>query len=112
MVTSVIGIAGYSANFIQFGLDQLLEAPSRYQGIFVHWAKWCFDLVFNLSIVIIDAINYKSSGSQGTVPEIVTFIFCTFCLFLMLFLLSVIGCWKHHWFYSEPRHRNPYRMVV
>ena len=26
---AIVGISGYGANFIQFGLDQLLEAPSR-----------------------------------------------------------------------------------
>ena len=40
---SIIGLAGYQANFIQFGLDQLLEAPSEYLGLFVHWAKWIYD---------------------------------------------------------------------
>ena len=31
-----IGQSGYQANFIQFGLDQLLEAPSEYLGLFIH----------------------------------------------------------------------------
>ena len=35
-LVAVIGIAGYGANFIQFGLDQLLEAPSQHQALFVH----------------------------------------------------------------------------
>ena len=43
LFTSVIGVAGYMANFIQFGLDQLLEAPSEYLGLFIHWAKWVYD---------------------------------------------------------------------
>ena len=30
------GMIGYQANFIQFGLDQLLEAPSHYLGLFAH----------------------------------------------------------------------------
>ena len=30
------GIIGYQANFIQFGLDQLLEASIEYLGLFVH----------------------------------------------------------------------------
>ena len=32
-----IGMIGYQANFIQFGLDQLLEAPSHYLGLFAHY---------------------------------------------------------------------------
>ena len=38
----VIGLAGYQANFIQLGLDQLFEAPSQYLGLFIHYATWAF----------------------------------------------------------------------
>ena len=34
----IIGQAGYLANFIQLGLDQLFEAPSQYLGLFIHYA--------------------------------------------------------------------------
>ena len=40
----IIGLAGYQANFIQLGLDQLFEAPSQYLGLFVHYAIWAFCL--------------------------------------------------------------------
>ena len=40
----ILGSAGYSSNFIQFGLDQLLDAPSSHQSLFVHWAVWCYEL--------------------------------------------------------------------
>ena len=40
MLIFMFGLIGYQANFIQLGLDQLLEAPSEYLGLFVHWAKW------------------------------------------------------------------------
>ena len=36
----VTGFAGYEANFIQFGIDQLTEAPNEYLGLFVHWVEW------------------------------------------------------------------------
>ena len=37
-----IGFAGYQANFIQLGLDQLMSAPSQDLALFVHWATWAF----------------------------------------------------------------------
>ena len=37
-----IGLIGYQSNFIQFGLDQLLDAPSHYLGLYVHYAMWAF----------------------------------------------------------------------
>ena len=45
LLLAIVGVRGYGANFIQFGLDQLLEAPSQHQAIFVRWAKWCYDLL-------------------------------------------------------------------
>ena len=42
LFTFVFGLAGYQANCIQFGLDQLFEAPSQYLGLFIHYAMWVF----------------------------------------------------------------------
>ena len=28
--------------FIQFGLDQLLDAPSHYPGLYIHYILWVF----------------------------------------------------------------------
>ena len=43
-VLFMIGLVGYHANFIQFGLDQLFEAPSKYLALFIHYAIWAFYL--------------------------------------------------------------------
>ena len=44
LLSFIIGLAGYQANFIQLGLDQLFEALSQYLGVFVHYATWAFCL--------------------------------------------------------------------
>ena len=44
LLTFIIGMVGYQANFIQLGLDKLFEAPSQYLGLFVHYATWAFHL--------------------------------------------------------------------
>ena len=44
VVTFIVGIIGYQANFVQLGLDQLFEAPSHYLGLFIHYATWAFNL--------------------------------------------------------------------
>ena len=44
LFTFVIGLAGYQANFIQLGLDQLFEAPNQYLALFIHYAVWIFCL--------------------------------------------------------------------
>ena len=36
----VFGIVAFQANFIQLGLDQLMDTPSRGLSIFIHLAVW------------------------------------------------------------------------
>ena len=107
----IISVTGYGANFIQFGLDQLLDAPSQHQAVFVHWAKWCYDFL-SIFVVADIAWYFCDSSSVGTKS-----IFITLYSFILLFLFSLLilllfSCWKHHWFYSEPRCHNPYKVVI
>ena len=44
IVAYIIGLAGYQANVIQLGLDQLFEAPSQYLSLFILYAVWAFKL--------------------------------------------------------------------
>ena len=111
-LVTIIGVAGYGANFIQFGLDQLLEAPSRHQALFVHWAKWCYDL---MSVVILFVCAYiEACLGHGNMMMRLIGVSSLFLLFeLALALLLIIGCWKRHWFYSEPAgHHNPCKSVI
>ena len=108
--TSFIGIAGYRANIIQFGLDQLLDAPSHHQALFVHWAKWCFD--FLNTVIVIICCYFSTDGFSIKVPNLFSFVSANVFFVVVLFLLLIFGCWKRHWFYSEPGHLNPYKMVV
>ena len=39
-LTCMIGVAGFDANVIQFGLDQLMEHNSRYLSLYLHWLVW------------------------------------------------------------------------
>ena len=49
LLTFVVGLVGYQANF---GLDQLLEVPSRNLGLFIHYATWVFTCVRSLVYTI------------------------------------------------------------
>ena len=40
----VTGLGCYQANFIQFGLDQLLDAPSASLALFIHLVMWAGNL--------------------------------------------------------------------
>ena len=63
----VIGQSGYHANLIQFGLDQLLEAPSEYLGLFIHWATWAYSLIF--AVLIIPCVLLTCYYRYDSVPS-------------------------------------------
>ena len=101
----IIGLAGYQANFIQLGLDQLFEAPSQYLGLFVHYAIWAFRLgSVHFLINYFMAICVNSKVKVAVVAMQVLII-------LILIILLLISYWKRRWFHSEPGHQNPYKTV-
>ena len=89
----ILGAAGYGANFVQFGLDQLLDAPSHHQTLFVHWAVWCYEL---LTVVFVALFaKYICYTNCNYDVYFISFLVVSFVLFLLL----SFGWWKRHWFY-------------
>ncbi len=109
IVLFIIGLAGFQANYIQLGLDQLFEAPSKYLALFIHYSTWAFH-IGSLPLQTTVAFFYCSyflnlSAGVGFVTATPCVITC------MLIILLVITRWKRQWFYSEPGQENPYRTV-
>ena len=102
-----IGLAGFQANYIQLGLDQLNEAPSEYLGLFIHWAIWAFQLAAPLLQIIFTF--YACSQSESLLYTL--FSLPPIC-FLILLSVLIFSCLKKHWFYSEPGQHNPYTTVA
>ena len=107
LLVAILGITGYSANFIQFGLDQLLEAPSQHQAIFVHWAKWCYDLLSAVYLGVYVVHECEHSTSQR--PIVFSLFVCILCFFSFTLAFTF---WKHRWFHTEPGFQNPYKIVI
>ena len=105
---TVIGIAAYKANFLQFGLDQLSDAPSTSLSVFIHLTVWADTLgtalmITSGAVIACPYISYKEQIGFGLIP----FLILIFFPFVLAF-----SCCKRHWFYSEPGQRNPYKNVV
>ena len=45
-------LSGYQANFLQLGLDQLLDVPSRHLALFVHLATWVYNVLATIVVVL------------------------------------------------------------
>ena len=100
-----LGFAGFQSNAVQFGLDQLQDAPSQELSLFLHWYVWTSNLGEMIARIIGSLLACNSS--RANYIYFIPIFFVIFCL-----LLLVTGCCKHHWFQCEPRSQNPYGTVV
>ena len=105
---SVFGIVAFQANFIQLGLDQLMDTPSRGLSIFIHLAVWAN--ILGITLMDIGGALLECPTSQITV-RIAFNVLPVLIVFSIPFLLIITSC-KRQWFYTEPGHRNPYWNVL
>ena len=103
----IISLAGYQANIIQLGLDQLFEASSQYLGLFIHYAILAFCLgsvhfMINLFMLfcayVSNVVKFMAVTLQTLTP-------------LALIILLLLSYWKRRWFRNEPGYQNPYKTV-
>ena len=103
------GLALYYANFIQLGLDQLMEESSMHLSLFIHWAIWIETL--GTAIVTVCAGFMCCENNYNYHAEIAILSVPCFILFSFPFVF-VLSCWKRHWFIAHPSQHNPYRTVI
>ena len=88
LLAFIIGLAGYQANFIQLGLDQLFEAPSQYLVLFIHYATWTFNfgsLHFIINLYMMKCVSDEKKFAVVIIQVLIP---------LLLTVLLVISCWK------------------
>ena len=107
-----LGFAGYTSNIVQFGLDQLLDAPSNKLGAFVHLYVWAdrlgwttFDTVYAIKYC------YYNTSEQGPLTNGLLHGLPVGC-FIFLLALLVFNCFTHQMFNKERVKYNPYKMIL
>ena len=106
----VFGLVGYQANFIQFGLDQLLEAPSMSLALFIHWLIWSKSLgQFVIQIVFAVIICELKSHIVNIYVDASVLSYMSLIMVAMNFLILL--SMKYFTFYAEPKRQNPYKVV-
>ena len=110
LIIFFIGLAGYQANVIQLGLDQLFEAPSQYLSLFILYASWAFTLG---SIPVAVFIPLLLCNNLKHIIATRALILSPFVIGAFLILLLIISWWKRHCFYTDrsSRLKNPYTIV-
>ena len=104
VILYIIGLTGFQANVVQFGLDQLLDSPSEDLSTFLHWFVWT-DYVGNLIIRIL-ALLSPCTTDFGKVVVYSPAVFLT-----VLTASLILSLCKRKWFHCEPHTHSPYGMV-
>lgn len=107
----VAGLSCYQANYIQLGLDQLMELPNEYLGLYVHWVKWAIEIGLFIIRPLFLLYNNCTAKDKLFYPIYHTILAMSFFFFFCLLFILLFGCWKRRWFYIEPGRNNPYKTV-
>ena len=101
-----VGLAGFKANVVQFGTDQMLDAPGEELSFFIHWFAWA-DYVGH----IVSELSFTFySCSPTVVIGMIAFMPCIITLGLMCILCY--SCSMYTLFTTIPAHQNPYKTVL
>ena len=100
-------IIAFNANVIQFGLDQLHDAPAESLKLYIHWYVWTNQVGLFL-------LRLPSASLFDDSLKIIAYASSPVLVILALILLGVTLClerYKHRWFLIEPGSANPYKLV-
>ena len=98
LILNTLGLAGFVSNIIQFGMDQLRDAPTTEITSFIVWYIWTFNLGILCGLI--------SRSCLCSTLKLVATLFVPACISLALGLDSIFN----HWYVKEPVGQNPFRL--
>ena len=116
-ITYIIGLGLFEANIIQFGLDQLLEAPTPKLIAFIHWYYWSqsvggLALFYVYEGKLVEYHSYRSENStqfkilDGSMNNLAAIL-----LILINTTILIILCISKKRFYIEKAGLNPFKNI-
>ena len=106
VIMLLVGLIGFTANVVQFGMDQLHDSPAEDSTLFIHWYVWTYYasiFLVQLTIFLL-LINYNNISLilLALIPVVVVMVLAiTLCLVRR----------RRRWFLIEPGGLNPYKLV-
>ena len=122
LVVYTVGLALFQANAIQFGLDQLLEAPTPKMIAFIHWYYWAqnvgslaFFYVMGSSSLVIEQVNMITNDAikrlfYGKFDELKSFLLIIPMSVAVTAVLITLCTTKKH-FYIQKAGLNPFKKM-
>ena len=105
VVLFLSSIVAFSANVIQFGFDQLHDAPAESSTLYIHWYVWTNQVGLFL-------LRLPSAVFSGN--DTIAYTVSPVLALAALILLGITLCfekYKRHWFLIESGSTNPYKLV-
>ena len=96
----------FSANVIQFGIDQLRDAPTDYSVLYIYWYVWTSNLGYLILRIPFAAVPLGDYAPLAVISMLIPFV----PLFLGI-TLCLKCCSKNQWFLIDPGSKNPYKLV-
>ena len=119
LVASYVGIVGFTANVVQFGLDQLHDSPGEDQTLFIHWCQWVYAVAIVISQLAVQIPFSSALPTQtpkinlGWYNLVGSVLLGSIPVFVLISLIVTLCLAKRrrNWFLIEPGTVNPYKLV-
>ena len=108
-ILNAIGLAGFQANIIPFGVDQMEDGSAEQYSSFVHWYYWTRNFSLGLMITIALQSSAACRSSTEHTDRIGLIILVSEVGFLSLALL--LDFFFSHILIKEPKAQNPLQTV-
>ena len=115
-----VGLIGFTANVVQFGMDQLHDSPGDDNTLFIHWYVWTYyasffvvQLACNWNLVL-TPFYYVMTENQVIVYTKIEFCLLALIPVVVVMVLTITLCLvrcRRRWFLIEPGGLNPYKLV-
>ncbi len=111
MVFFTMGIAGFEATSIQFGIDQLLDSTWEDQSIFIYWLVWVWYLSYFINFLY---GNFMKAHLDHVDKDLVSNLSSSAILIILLvstLILLFLTSNKQRLFLTDLRRHNPFKLV-
>ena len=101
-----VGLIGFTANVVQFGMDQLHDSPAEDSTLFIHWYVWTYYFSFFITQTTF-LLGMLLFGYSGLYLLLIMTV-------VVVIVLAITLCFirrRRWWFLIEPGGLNPYKLV-
>ena len=103
-----VGLIGFTANVVQFGMDQLHDSPAEDSTLFIHWYVWTYYAsFFTVQLILTLSLRYQFYSNNAIIVFALIPVVVVMVLGITLCLISS----RRRWFLIEPGTLNPYKLV-